>query len=173
MNFEFTDPMTGEKSAFSLTEAGWLRANIAGKKYEMAIISEMRGHYVRNEETISEFKNYHVPLHTDSMECLMEAYRYLKEDSFSVFDDRGNRERNPFKILDAKEGVIKFLDRAVFNTPESRELLNEYLYSVMTQEDIRRDAGRKLDAQEKLRKGLREESINPDARVLDRFKNSR
>ena len=173
MNFEFTDPKTGEKSTFRLNEKGWLKANIAGKNYEMKILSEMTGSYVRNEQTISVFKKYRKPLHTDSMECLMETYRYLKEDSFEVIDDNNNKERNPFKIQDAKEGIIKFLDRAVFNTPESRVLLNEYLYSAMTQEDIREDAGRKLDAQEKLRKGLREEGISPDAKVLDRFKNSR
>ena len=75
----------------------------------------------------------------DKLEDIMDVYKRVHNGEWETFNDKGDYA-GPIAQAKNKSRLLRFMDKYLFNTPESRELLNEHLNQPTFEEyNIHRD----------------------------------
>lgn len=81
---------------------------------------------------LSGYIDYYRP-DLDKLENIMDVYKKVREGDWETFNDKGDYA-GPIAKAKRERILLKFMDKYLFNTPESRELLNEHLNQPTSEE---------------------------------------
>lgn len=111
--------------SFKFDEVGYVR--LAKNNEEVAGVKVDKERILRNIGGYEQYKYVRKPIDVKTIDGVLDVYRKINDGRFRVYDKTGN------KLLEGEEKekigklMTNFLDSYVFNTPESRDVLDEYI----------------------------------------------
>lgn len=126
VSYDIKDKQTGKSCSFMLDDGGFLSIKKDNKTLVRLSLNLDEANPVYNSMQhgcVSAKKN----LGVDSIEGLMSAYKKVANKDFNLYNAEGNAEFSDFEKEKVAQYVTAFMGGCIFNTPESREVLGEYL----------------------------------------------
>lgn len=82
---------------------------------------------VQNIGGAEQYSNVTKPIKVNSIDGLLDVYNKILNSEFTTYDSSGNNYLYGEDKKRVGKLMTSFIDKYIFNTPESREVLNEYL----------------------------------------------